>query len=236
VSVLRGRGTALVSRAARTQSSAQAAGLARTLRRLSAARLARLDAAVIGRRPLGHGRAHAVWNAGSLVGQISVLGTGRPGASLARAAAVSVRVRVAAALAKTAWDKVLDQVRPDGRVTVSTALQAFSLAIAPLPGVRVPAGPARIPDGTLAINWVLAKFSRLTAAQQAAVTQAFNGLHGATQARLPSSRLGRRALTFDRRLAAERRRSEDRRDGSKRDRHEARVPAHAQPPRRHRRR
>src|SRR5262249_34604020 len=149
-----------------------AASLGRTLRRLSAARLARLDAAVIGRRPLGPGRAHAVWNAGLLVGQISVLGTGRPGASLARAAAASVRARVAAALAKTAWDKVLDQVRPDGSVTVSTALQAFSLAIAPLSGVRVPAGPARIPDGTLAISWVLAKFSRLTAAQQAAVTQA----------------------------------------------------------------
>ncbi len=111
-----------------------------------------------------------------------MLGSGRAGAALARAAAASVRARVAAALTKTAWDKVLDQVRPDGSVGASTALQAFSLAVAPLPGVRVPSGPAGpIPDGTLAIAWVLSTFDRLTPAQRAAVMQALDGLHGTLQ-------------------------------------------------------
>ncbi len=51
-----------------------------------------------------------------------------------------------------------------------TALQAFSLAIAPLPGVRVPAGPVGvIPDGSLAVGWLLPWIERLTRAQRAVV-------------------------------------------------------------------
>ena len=42
-------------------------------------------------------------------------------------------------------------------------VQAFSLAVTPLPGVRVPKGPkGSIPEGTLAISWVLANYGRLT--------------------------------------------------------------------------
>jgi hypothetical protein len=180
--VLRGSKVLLVSRAASTGSAARAGALARTLRRLSGARLARLDAAAIGHSVRGPGVAHVVWSAGTLVGQVSVLGAGRAGPGLARTAAAAARGRVAAALAKTAWVRVLDQVRPDGSVSVSTALQAFSLAIAPLPGVRVPAGPAgRIPDGTLAINWALSKLNRMTPAQRAAVEQVLARLRGAPQ-------------------------------------------------------
>ena len=179
VGLLRGPNVAIVSRAVVTRSPA---AVARMLRRLSSARLARLDVAALGHSSVGPGKAHAVWSAGSWVGQVSVLGAGRVGAALARSAAAAVRARIQATLAKTAWDKVLDQVRPDGGVSVSTALQAFSLAIARLPGVRVPAGPVGpIPDGTLAINWVLSKFAQLSPAQRAAVTKALDGLHGTPQ-------------------------------------------------------
>lgn len=182
IGVLRGPKVLLVSRAASAGSAARAGALARTLRRLSGARLARLDAAAVGHNARGPGVAHVVWSAGTLVGQVSVLGAGRAGAGLARTTAAAARGRVAAALAKTAWDRVLDQVRPDGSVSVSTALQAFSLAIAPLPGVRVPAGRAgRIPDGTLAINWALSKLNRMTSAERAAVEQVLARLHGAPQ-------------------------------------------------------
>jgi hypothetical protein len=57
---------------------------------------------------------------------------------------------------KTAWEKVLDGIGDDGTVSKETALAAFSLAIAPLPGVKVADGdPGPIPDGSAAIAWVL---------------------------------------------------------------------------------
>ena len=195
VVVLRGTKLALVSRVAKTGGSAQAAALVRTLRRLSAARLSRLDSAAVRLGGLGPGRAQALWSVGGVVGQVSVLGGGKTGAAFARAAAARARARVTRALHETAWEKVLDQVRPDGSVSVETALQAFSLAIAPLPGVHVPAGPAgRIPDGTLAINWVLSKFDKLSKAQRAAVTQALgHGRRPAAHSYRVPARLSHRA-------------------------------------------
>lgn len=38
----------------------------------------------------------------------------------------------------TAWEKTLARIGPDGSVDLDTALVAFSLAIAPLPGVTLP--------------------------------------------------------------------------------------------------
>ena len=52
----------------------------------------------------------------------------------------------------------------------ATAQQAFALAVAPLPGVRVPRGPrGSIPDGTLATSWVLANYGRLAPSRRSAV-------------------------------------------------------------------
>src|SRR5262245_24458821 len=39
-----------------------------------------------------------------------------------------------------AWQSVLDGIGADGSVSKDTALQAFSLAFGPLPGVTLPAG------------------------------------------------------------------------------------------------
>ena len=75
-----------------------------------------------------------------------------------------MRARVRRTLDQSAWDALLARVAArGGRADASTAVQAFSLAVTPLPGVRVPKGPkGSIPEGTLAISWVLANYGRLT--------------------------------------------------------------------------
>jgi hypothetical protein len=70
----------------------------------------------------------------------------------------------------TAWQRVLGQIGPDGDVSFETALDAFSLAVGPLPGVAMPAGPTeQIASGTGAIRWLQGYRSRLTDEQRAAV-------------------------------------------------------------------
>lgn len=79
----------------------------------------------------------------------------------------------AAPPAPTAWQNVLDQIRPDGTVTVATALAAFSVAIGPVPGAQPPTGTrGAIPSGTLAVSWVLARWDELDPAQRSAVQAA----------------------------------------------------------------
>ena len=69
----------------------------------------------------------------------------------------------------SAWQRVLDQIGPDGQVTKSTALAAFVLAIGPLPGVPRPPGATQgIPDGSAAVRWLLAYYSQLTPGQRSA--------------------------------------------------------------------
>jgi hypothetical protein len=71
---------------------------------------------------------------------------------------------------ESAWQRTLDQIKPDGSVELSTALAAFALAVGPIPGAAPLSGSAQvIPSGTLAVNWVLAKWGQLTADQQRAV-------------------------------------------------------------------
>jgi len=80
-----------------------------------------------------------------------------------------VRTRVRRTIGQSAWDGLL--ARAGGaRPGPATAQQAFALAVAPLPGVRVPRGPrGSIPDGTLATSWVLANYGRLSPSRRAAV-------------------------------------------------------------------
>ena len=72
--------------------------------------------------------------------------------------------------AGTALSSVLSQIRSDGRVPLATALEAFTLAVGPLPGVPAPGGPPGTTlDGSFGVRWVLGYWDQLTAAQQAAV-------------------------------------------------------------------
>jgi len=69
----------------------------------------------------------------------------------------------------TAWESVLDHIAPDGEVSFEAALDAFSLAVGPLPGVAMPAGRReRIPSGTGPIRWLGGYRDRLTDAQRVA--------------------------------------------------------------------
>ena len=79
------------------------------------------------------------------------------------------RTRVRRTIGQSAWDGLL--ARAGGtRPGPATAQQAFALAVAPLPGVRVPRGPrGSIPDGTLATSWVLANYARLAPSRRSAV-------------------------------------------------------------------
>jgi len=80
---------------------------------------------------------------------------------------------------QSAYDMVLDRVKPDGTVDTATALAAFSLAIAPLPGVTMPPGPRMlIESGTAAVTWTLAHWDDLSADQQRAVVAALKGPPG----------------------------------------------------------
>ena len=68
----------------------------------------------------------------------------------------------------SAWDQVMRQIGPNGVVSANTALQAFSLAFGPLPGVTVPSGPAgSIRSGSAALRWLVAHWYEITDAQRA---------------------------------------------------------------------
>ena len=63
----------------------------------------------------------------------------------------------------TASAKALDKMGPDGQVSTKTALQAFALTIAPLPGAHVPRGPPGTGlDGSEAVRAVIAHWDDLT--------------------------------------------------------------------------
>ncbi len=74
------------------------------------------------------------------------------------------------------YEQLWARVQPDGTVDEETALQAFALAIAPLPGVTPPTG-AETPlyermDGTFAIDWITPYLDQLTPDQRKAVDAA----------------------------------------------------------------
>jgi hypothetical protein len=70
-------------------------------------------------------------------------------------------------LPSTAWGKVLDQIRANGTVSKTTALQAVALLYGAVPGVKAPGGrPGLALSGDLAAGWILPYLSRLDAAQR----------------------------------------------------------------------
>jgi hypothetical protein len=110
-----------------------------------------------------------LWAAGSRLGLI-VLRTGGS-SGRARAAALSY-AELADSYLKTpepttAWGKLMTQVRPNGSVSQSTALEAFALSYGSLPGVTVPSGQRTAPiSGDLAFDWVAPYLSKLPARQR----------------------------------------------------------------------
>jgi uncharacterized delta-60 repeat protein len=108
------------------------------------------------------------------VGSVRLRARGR----LAKAAvttmayAQALALRLQRVLNLSAWQRVTDQIRPDGSFTPRTALQAFAVAYGPLPGVKRPSGAAGPGiDGTSAIQMVQQVWTRLSAVQKAAINR-----------------------------------------------------------------
>ncbi|CAN5773264.1 hypothetical protein BH24CHL5_BH24CHL5_06920 [soil metagenome] len=77
---------------------------------------------------------------------------------------------------ETAFDQVIAMLGPEGDVSPEMAVQAFALAVAPLPGVTPPAGPNEWPDADAAVAWVAQVWDQLTASQQTAIDRALDGM------------------------------------------------------------
>ena len=95
----------------------------------------------------------------------------------------------------SAGRRILEGIRPDGTVPLLVAEQAFSLAVAPLPGVTIPPGPHddTLFSGTAPVRWLRAHRNELTPAQHRVADPWFDrqaGQPAAAPARMP---LGARA-------------------------------------------
>ena len=117
-------------------------------------------------------RVTIAWREGSRIGVIALSaarGVGDADA-VAKSYAVLADGWLRTPLPRTAWGRVLEQIRPDGGVSKRTALDAFAVAYGPLPGVRVPAGSkTAAQSGTLAAEWILSYLPQLTAPQRRVV-------------------------------------------------------------------
>jgi hypothetical protein len=74
--------------------------------------------------------------------------------------------------ARTAFDSVIAMLGPMGEVSPEMALQAFALAVAPLPGVTPPTGAPGQLDADAAVAWVSEDWDQLSPAQQTAIKDA----------------------------------------------------------------
>jgi DNA-binding CsgD family transcriptional regulator len=74
--------------------------------------------------------------------------------------------------AAPAFNSVIAMLGPKGEVSPEMALQAFALAIAPLPGVTPPAGALGNLDADAAVAWVSQVWDQLSPAQQTTITDA----------------------------------------------------------------
>ncbi len=171
-SVLRSPGNPkllIVSRALVARDSAHASAFKRALGRAGKSAADRVDAGALGVKASALSKAQRlVWRDGPVVGELVAVGATKGDGLVGRLQDI-VRTRVRRTIGQSAWDGLL--ARAGGaRPGPAAAQQAFALAVAPLPGVRVPRGPrGSIPDGTLATSWVLANYARLSPSRRAAV-------------------------------------------------------------------
>ena len=68
-----------------------------------------------------------------------------------------------------AFDVLLSSLGPNGEVSVATALEAFALSVAPLPGVKPPGGSLAGIDADAAVTWIGQVWPELSADQRSAI-------------------------------------------------------------------
>jgi uncharacterized delta-60 repeat protein len=95
--------------------------------------------------------------------------------------AQTLAARLHRVLALTAWDRTVDQIRPDGTFSPTVALHAFALQYGPLPGVKVsPGAPGGPFEGTMAMGMVGRVWNRLSAAQHRVIDDKLDAPHDAS--------------------------------------------------------
>ena len=173
--------TIIVTRAVPAPSPAQARAMATALRGRSPGRWRADDAAAAGVKRFSG--AAIVWSEGRLAGRVAVSGLPPARArTLAQEVVASIRARLLAQRRQTPWERVTTFTGGHGPST-KQALQAFSLAFERVPGVQAPAGHVDRPgDGTLALQWALARLKTMTPAQRRVVLRWAGWLHGAPKA------------------------------------------------------
>ncbi|MGZ4264204.1 MAG: hypothetical protein ACXVS6_08790 [Solirubrobacteraceae bacterium] len=173
----------VISRAVVASSAGSARQLARAVAVIRAHERA-VDAATL-RLPSRVLRGFRVlsWVEGRVVGELVYVDpSGRWGRSLARELADEARSHVRrAGIGTTVWDSLMARAaREQGDVDVRTALQAFSLSVGRLPGVRLPRGQLGLVDATAAYDWVMQDYKLLSARQQARVQRVLSILNRGT--------------------------------------------------------
>lgn len=78
--------------------------------------------------------------------------------------------------AATAFDAVIAMLGPQGDISPEMALEAFALAVAPLPGVTPPAGAPGHLDADMAVAWVSQVWDQLSAPQRTAIDNALGAM------------------------------------------------------------
>lgn len=118
------------------------------------------------RRRLGSSRPVVVlWRRNRGLGAI-VLRAPRDDRRLSLAYARITDLHLGHALVKTAWQRTLDGIRPNGTVPRRVALGLFALAYGPLPGTKRPEGPRGEVEASLAADLIPFFWSTLARAQQ----------------------------------------------------------------------
>jgi len=103
----------------------------------------------------------------------------RPSAPAAGSPSATVSATSSPAGAGPAWEGVLAMIGADGSVSKETALQAFSLAFGPLPGVDLPTGEVGFTrSGSMPLRWLVGYWDELSAAQQQAAIALLPDLAG----------------------------------------------------------
>ena len=131
------------------------------------------DASALGvTAPQAAAAGRLTWLEGSVVAQLVYLASdGGFGPDDASALAARVHTRVQIAIEQTGWQQLLVRASTGPGVSKALALQAFALAIGPLPGVHISrAGVGTISSADPAIDWLFAYWKQLTPAQRRAAT------------------------------------------------------------------
>jgi hypothetical protein len=93
--------------------------------------------------------------------------------------------------AEASWTSLVARIGPEGEVDLSTALDTFSLSVAPLPGVAVADAPLALDSATGAVRWLGQHLDELSAEQRALVASALSPA-GSTDAASSGFRRGAR--------------------------------------------